>query len=66
MKTTIGFRPNEADREILARAHEEGLTDTEAIRKALALLDRDLWWRGARSDMERLAGEDLTTEPDSW
>jgi len=66
MTKTIGFRPTPVENDILARAAADGLTTSDAIRRGLALLDRDMWWRQARADMERLADEDLTREPDAW
>lgn len=66
MSKTIGFRPTPAEEEVLARAAVEGTTTTEAIRRGLALLDRELWWKQAGADMRRLADEDLTSEPDAW
>ncbi len=66
MTKTIGFRPTAAEEEILARATSRGATTSDAIRRGLALLDRELWWREARADMERLADEDLSGEPDAW
>ena len=66
MTKTIGFRPTPTEDSILARAAADGLTISDAIRRGLALLDREMWWRQARADMERLADEDLTNEPDAW
>ncbi len=66
MTKTIGFRPTPAEEDILARATADGTSTSDAIRRGLALLDRELWWSHARADMERLAGEDLSTEPDAW
>jgi hypothetical protein len=66
MTKTIGFRPTPVENDILTRAAADGLTSSDAIRRGLALLDRDMWWRQARADMERLADEGLTSEPDAW
>jgi antitoxin ParD1/3/4 len=39
---------------------------SDVIRRALRLLDREVWLARAREDAERLATEDLTAEPDQW
>jgi antitoxin ParD1/3/4 len=36
------------------------------IRRALRLLEREVWLKRARSDAERVADEDLSDEKDSW
>jgi len=36
------------------------------IRRALRLLEREVWLSQARSDAERLASENLTDEKNSW
>lgn len=66
MTKTIGFRPTAAEEQILARAAADGTSTSEALRRGLALLDRELWWREAGADMRRLADENLTSEPDAW
>ncbi|MDR3360704.1 MAG: hypothetical protein LBO20_08695 [Bifidobacteriaceae bacterium] len=60
---TIGFRPNAADRRILA---ESGLSPTESIRRGLRLLEQERWLDQARADALRLNDEDLSDEPDAW
>ena len=55
MSKTIGFRPGPAELDVLARAAEHGRSTSDAIKRGLALLDREMWWQGARADMERLA-----------
>ena len=55
MASTIGFRPTEEDERT-----------TDVIRRALRLLDREVWLSRAREDAERLANEDLNAEPDKW
>ncbi|MGH3916147.1 MAG: hypothetical protein ACRDTC_22480 [Pseudonocardiaceae bacterium] len=66
MATTIGFRPTEEDERIIKAAMrpDEGISDV--IRRALRLLEREIWLSQARSDAARLAGEDLTDEVDAW
>ncbi|MGF1662308.1 MAG: hypothetical protein ACFCVG_07515 [Kineosporiaceae bacterium] len=66
MARTIGFRPNDEDERIIRRAALGGEGTTDVIRRALRLLDREVWVAQARVDAERLKDEDLTTEPDAW
>jgi antitoxin ParD1/3/4 len=61
--TTIGFRPNAADRRILEAA---GPNTSATIRRALRLLDHEQWLEQARADALRLAAENLNDEPDAW
>ncbi len=66
MPTTIGFRPSEEDERIIQAAMREGERTSDVIRRALRLLEREVWLSQARSDAERLADEDLGSEQDSW
>jgi Arc/MetJ-type ribon-helix-helix transcriptional regulator len=66
MGATIGFRPTEEDARIIAEAAREGESTTEVIRRALRLLEREMWLARARADAERLADEDLSGEEDAW
>ena len=66
MATTIGFRPTEEDERIIEAAMRDGERTSDVIRRALRLLEREVWLSQARSDAERLATEDLTDEKDSW
>lgn len=66
MSATIGFRPTAEDRKILAAAQRDGENTADVIRRALRLLGREQWAAQARADAERLAAEDLSTEPDAW
>lgn len=64
--STIGFRPTEEDERIIGAAMRPGERTTDVIRRALRLLDREVWLSRAREDAERLATEDLNAEPDRW
>lgn len=66
MATTIGFRPNDEDERIINEAMRDGERTSDVIRRALRLLERELWLSRARSDAERLADEDLPPERVSW
>ncbi|MBT2479132.1 hypothetical protein [Streptomyces sp. ISL-94] len=66
MATTIGFRPTEEDERIIAAATREGERTSDVIRRALRLLEREVWLTKARADAERLADEDLSDEADAW
>jgi Arc/MetJ-type ribon-helix-helix transcriptional regulator len=66
MGSTIGFRPTEDDARIIAAATREGEGTSDVIRRALRLLEREEWLAEARSDAERLAGEDVSGEGDTW
>ncbi|MEU7003296.1 hypothetical protein [Nonomuraea sp. NPDC046570] len=63
---TIGFRPNEEDEKIIQAALREGERTSDVIRRALRLLEREVWIEHARADAEQLTGEDLATEQDAW
>ncbi|OEV03003.1 hypothetical protein [Streptomyces oceani] len=66
MAATIGFRPTEEDARIIDAATREGESTSEVIRRALRLLEREVWLGQARADAERLVAEDLSTEEDAW
>jgi antitoxin ParD1/3/4 len=63
---TIGFRPTEEDERIIKTAMRPDERTSDVIRRALRLLEREVWLSQARLDAERLAAEDLTGEPDAW
>ena len=64
--TTIGFRPTDEDERIIKAAMRPDERTSDVIRRALRLLEREVWLSHARSDAERLAREDLTGEADAW
>lgn len=66
MATTIGFRPTDEDERIIRAAMRPDEHISDVIRRALRLLEREVWLCRARSDAERLAREDLTDEADAW
>lgn len=66
MAATIGFRPTEEDQRIIEAAAESGERTTDVIRRALRLLDREVWLKAAREDAARLRDEDLSGEADAW
>jgi antitoxin ParD1/3/4 len=66
MATTIGFRPTEDDERIIRAAMRPDERTTDVIRRALRLLEREVWLTRAREDAERLADEDLNDERDAW
>jgi Arc/MetJ-type ribon-helix-helix transcriptional regulator len=66
MATTIGFRPTEEDTRIIEAAMRTGEKTSDVIRRALRLLDREVWLAQAHADAERLADEDLSAEEDAW
>ncbi|MFE5523523.1 hypothetical protein ACFQ9Q_38275 [Streptomyces virginiae] len=65
---TVGFRPTQADSEIINAHKRPEESTSDVLRRALRALDRQKWDEQARQDMERLAasGEDLSDEPDDW
>jgi Arc/MetJ-type ribon-helix-helix transcriptional regulator len=63
---TIGFRPTEEDERIIKAAMRGGERTSDVIRRALRLLEREVWLTQARSDAERLADENLADEQDAW
>jgi Arc/MetJ-type ribon-helix-helix transcriptional regulator len=62
----IGFRATPEDERIIQTAMREGERTSDVIRRALRLLEREVWLKQARADAERLAAEDLSTEEDAW
>jgi antitoxin ParD1/3/4 len=66
MATTIGFRPNEEDLRIIQAAMQTGERTSDVIRRALRLLDKEVWLSHARQDAERLGDENLADEADAW
>lgn len=62
----IGFRATPEDEQIIQTAMREGERTSDVIRRALRLLEREVWLNQARADAERLADEDLSTEEDAW
>lgn len=66
MATTIGFRPTEEDERIIKAAMRDDERTSDVIRRALRLLDREVWLSRARADAERLAEENLADEKDAW
>ncbi|MER5511251.1 hypothetical protein ABT052_38925 [Streptomyces sp. NPDC002766] len=65
---SVGFRPTNADDEIIQAHKRPGETTSDVLRRALRALDRERWQDEARKDMERISagGEDLSDEPDDW
>lgn len=66
MATTIGFRPTEEDERIIQAAMRPDERTSDVIRRALRLLDREVWLSQARMDADRLADEDLSDDKDAW
>jgi antitoxin ParD1/3/4 len=66
MAKTIGFRPTVEDEKIIRAAMREDERTSDVIRRALRLLEREVWLNRAREDAERLADEDLSGERDAW
>ncbi|WP_045876419.1 hypothetical protein [Pseudofrankia sp. DC12] len=66
MAASIGFRPTEEDERIIKAAMRPDEGTSDVIRRALRLLDREVWLSKARADAERLADEDLGAETDAW
>ncbi|MGP3983286.1 hypothetical protein [Streptomyces sp. KR80] len=66
MAATTGFRPTEEDARIIKAAMRRGESPSDVIRRALRLLEREVWLTRARADAARLAGEDLFGEEDAW
>jgi hypothetical protein len=66
MARTIGFRPTAEDEEIIRAAMRDNEHTSDVIRRALRLLEREVWLSRARDDAERLADEDLSDEQDAW
>jgi len=66
MASTIGFRPTDEDERIIKAAMRSGDSTSDVIRRALRLLEREVWLTEARAAAERLADEDLSEEEDAW
>lgn len=66
MATTIGFRPTDEDERIINAALRPGERTSDVLRRALRLLEREVWLSQARTDAERLAKEDHSEEADAW
>lgn len=66
MAKTIGFRPTAEDERIIRAATRGGEHTSDVIRRALRLLEREVWLARARADAERLADENLSDERDAW
>ncbi|GAB3763023.1 hypothetical protein [Microlunatus parietis] len=66
MTATIGFRPTEEDEQIIQAAMRSGERKSDVIRRALRLLEREVWIKQARADAERLSDEDLSGDRDAW
>ncbi|MEV0352132.1 hypothetical protein AB0H88_40745 [Nonomuraea sp. NPDC050680] len=66
MMATIEFRATPEDERIIKAAMREGERTSDVIRRALRLLEREVWLTRARADAERLADEDLSEEADAW
>ncbi|GGP03640.1 hypothetical protein LDL08_10560 [Nonomuraea glycinis] len=62
----IGFRATPEDERIIKAAMREGERTSDVIRRALRLLEREVWLKQARADAERLVDEDLSAEGDAW
>ncbi|MFI7453726.1 hypothetical protein ACIBQX_39985 [Nonomuraea sp. NPDC049714] len=62
----IGFRATPEDERIIEAAMQEGERTSDVIRRALRLLEREVWLKQARTDAERLVDEDLSAEGDAW
>lgn len=63
---TIGFRPTSEDERIIRAAMRDDEHTSDVIRRALRLLEREVWLAQARVDAERLADEDVSAERDAW
>jgi hypothetical protein len=66
MAATIGFRPTEDDERIIKAAMRPDERTSDVIRRALRLLEREVWLSQAHADAERLAVEDVSDEADAW
>jgi hypothetical protein len=65
---SVGFRPTEADAEILNTYKRAGETNSDVLRRGPRALQRREWEERAREDMARIAAsrEDVSGEPDAW
>ncbi|MFC7620997.1 hypothetical protein [Microlunatus sp. GCM10028923] len=66
MTATIGFRPTAEDEQIIRAAMRTGERKSDVIRRALRLLEREVWIKQARADAERLSDESLDGDQDVW
>lgn len=66
MAQTIGFRPTAEDERILRAAARPGDSTSDVLRRALRLLDHDLWLEQFRKEAEESGGEDLNAEAEAW
>lgn len=66
MTATIGFRPTDEDEQIIQAAMRTGERKSDVIRRALRLLEREVWMKQAQADAERLSDEDLSGDRDVW
>jgi antitoxin ParD1/3/4 len=66
MSAVIGFQPTEEDNKIIQAAQRKGERTSDVIRRALHLLERDMWILKTHSDAERLSTENLPKEEDVW
>jgi Arc/MetJ-type ribon-helix-helix transcriptional regulator len=66
MTVTIGFRATDEEEQIIRSAMRSGERKSDVIRRALRLLEREVWVKQARADAERLHDEDLSAEQDAW
>jgi hypothetical protein len=59
---SVGFRPTEADAEILSTCKRAGETNSDVLRRGPRALQRQEWEERAREDMARIAasGEDVS------
>ncbi|TMR93730.1 hypothetical protein [Nonomuraea basaltis] len=61
----IGFRANAEDERIIRAAMRDGERPSDVIRRALRVLQRDMWQERVRRDARRQDG-DLSGEQDGW
>lgn len=66
MASTVGFRPTPEDEHIINAAMRGNERTSDVIRRALRLLEREVWLEKARADAERLREEDVSDEADAW
>ncbi|MEV6154212.1 hypothetical protein AB0L53_28070 [Nonomuraea sp. NPDC052129] len=66
MTADIGFLATAEDERIIRAAMREGERPSDVIRRALRLLEREVWLTRARADAARLADEDLSEEAATW
>jgi hypothetical protein len=66
MGRTTYFRLTTEDEKILNTAMRQNERPSDVIRRALRLLEREMWLTQARSDAGHLANEDLSQEQDAW